>query len=536
MIIHKVAVGNNEEAYIETRFSDSFNIISSDDNNKGKTILIQSLVYCLGNVPVFPSSFDYKNYYYIVEFSVDKKLYSLCRKMDTFILKTSNSLMVFNNVSELKRYWNKHIFPFPFIIKQNSLRLVDPELFIQLFFIGQDKKDTSNIANKGYYNKDDFINMFYSLMDLGHNAVNQDEISTTKSKIKRLKEEREVLLREYKILKSPQKGPNYLSAISDRTAFESQIKEIERVKDEIAQLRIARNTATNRKMKCEITLKELNSLNRSIDQGELRCMDCNSTHIGFKSESKSACTFDISTPDIRQEIIGSITEKIASYNEDIERITSDINICQAQLQQLLDNDDITLETIVAYKKDILDASIAESRILDIDKELKTLTAQLTVDGNNADYLADKQYALINRTIESMNSTYHEIDPSGNLEFDGLFTKKDKVYSGSEAIIFHLVKLFSLAKITNHSYPIIVDSFRAEDLSTSKEDIVIKLFSTLGIQIIFTTTLKEEETGKYDNMKAINHINFSDHESSKMLKKDYVNEFMFLIKQFGLAVY
>lgn len=289
-------------------------------------------------------------------------------------------------------------------------------------------------------------------------------------------------------------------------------------------------------MKCEITLKELNSLNRSIDQGELRCMDCNSTHIGFKSESKSACTFDISTPDIRQEIIGSITEKIASYNEDIERITSDINICQAQLQQLLDNDDITLETIVAYKKDILDASIAESRILDIDKELKTLTAQLTVDGNNADYLADKQYALINRTIESMNSTYHEIDPSGNLEFDGLFTKKDKVYSGSEAIIFHLVKLFSLAKITNHSYPIIVDSFRAEDLSTSKEDIVIKLFSTLGIQIIFTTTLKEEETGKYDNMKAINHINFSDHESSKMLKKDYVNEFMFLIKQFGLAVY
>ena len=63
MIIHKVAVGNNEEAYIETRFSDSFNIISSDDNNKGKTILIQSLVYCLGNVPVFPSSFDYKNYY-----------------------------------------------------------------------------------------------------------------------------------------------------------------------------------------------------------------------------------------------------------------------------------------------------------------------------------------------------------------------------------------------------------------------------------------------------------------------------------------
>ena len=59
MIIRKVAVGNELEAFIQESFGEGTNIIFSDDNNKGKTILIQSMMYCLGNEPIFPVSFDY---------------------------------------------------------------------------------------------------------------------------------------------------------------------------------------------------------------------------------------------------------------------------------------------------------------------------------------------------------------------------------------------------------------------------------------------------------------------------------------------
>lgn len=58
MIIKIVALGNNEESYIEKRITSGANIILSDDNNKGKTILIQSMFYAIGNVPIFPESFD----------------------------------------------------------------------------------------------------------------------------------------------------------------------------------------------------------------------------------------------------------------------------------------------------------------------------------------------------------------------------------------------------------------------------------------------------------------------------------------------
>lgn len=64
MIIKKMAVGNKDEAFVENDFNEGVNIISSDDNNKGKTIVIQSMMYALGNDPTFPTSFDYKSYYH----------------------------------------------------------------------------------------------------------------------------------------------------------------------------------------------------------------------------------------------------------------------------------------------------------------------------------------------------------------------------------------------------------------------------------------------------------------------------------------
>ena len=48
MKILKVAVGNAHEAFIEDNFTDKVNIISSDDNNKGKTIVIQAMMYAMG--------------------------------------------------------------------------------------------------------------------------------------------------------------------------------------------------------------------------------------------------------------------------------------------------------------------------------------------------------------------------------------------------------------------------------------------------------------------------------------------------------
>ncbi|WP_075617993.1 hypothetical protein [Paenisporosarcina indica] len=535
MIIQKVAIGNSKEAYIESSFSKTINIISSDDNNRGKTILIQSLMFCLGNVPAFPSTFNYMDYYHIIVFSVEDKQYTLCRKANSFILKNNHSLMVFHSISELKRYWTKSIFKLPTITKNGIERIVDPELYYQLNFVGQDKKDTSNIANKGFYNKTDFYNMLFSSANIKTNAKPLENVDLVKRKISNLKDERKTLLKQYKILKSTNAAASYLSSVNDKLNFKSIIEKIEKVKDQILELSKSRNSALSRKSKCEITIKELKSLNRNIDSGELRCMDCNSTHISFYSEGKHSYSFEVSTPEIRNQILESITEKINAYSEEIEDYTFEINKRQEEMKNILAPEEISLEVLVAYKDEMYIATDAEKRINDLDAEIMKLEDDILSNQNDSEEIIQKQQDLLKDITDLMNNTYFIIDSAGNLKFESIFTKSNQIFSGSEATVYHLVKLYSLAKVLNYNLPVIVDSFRAEDLSTEKELLVLDLFSKLDIQVIFTTTLKTEEVGKYGDMITINHIDYSNHIASKMLSEKYFEEFEKLTEEFSIKL-
>lgn len=535
MIIKKSAIGNTQEAFIQPYFDEKLNIISSDDNNRGKTIEIQSLLYALGNEPVFPTTFDYKKYYHYIEFIEGGTIYHLCRNNDDFVLKHNNTLMFFNGVSELKRYWDNHIFELPHIIKNQIAKIVDPVLFFQIFFVGQDKKDTSNVAQKGYYTKFDFYNMLFDICELSGLELNQEEIDRIKSDIEKLKRQEKALIAKHKILASNDAPVSYLSSINDKDMFSKKVSELDRLKIKIAELRKARNLATTRKLKWEITLKELNSLNRAISCGELKCMDCGSTNITFESSQKGAYSFDVSTHAMRSEIIASINAKLLSYDEEIEKLSMQIGLAQDQLTEIMTDDNITLESIVAYKNQYFDASEAELELKSLRRRIDEYNSLLIQSSKSTQDNNENREKLIVKIVELMNLTYKQIDPTGNLLFEDLFTKKDEVFSGSEATVFHLVKLYSLAKILNHHYPIVVDSFRAEDLSTVKESIVIDLFKQLPNQVIFTTTLKTQELGKYDDVDGIFHIDYKEHLPSKMLTENYVEEFKALLAELSIQI-
>lgn len=534
MIIKKMAVGNKDEAFIESNFQNGLNIISSDDNNKGKTIVMQSMMYTLGNEPTFPKTFDYKNYYHYIEFEENNTIYQLCRFNAGFILKNGIDLMFFDSVSELKRYWNRNVFPIPKIIKNQMQKIVDPVLFLQLFFVGQDKKDTSNVGN-AYYNKMDFYNMLFALCDLNGLELNEEEVAQIKDRLNSLKSEREVLLKEHKILKSKKKSIQYLSSINDKSAFGERVSELEKINNKIAALRKERNTAVTRKATWETTMKELRSLNRSLECGELRCMDCNSTNISFSASSKNAFVFDVSSVEMRNEIIASINEKIGAYTEEIDNLSAQITNAQNDLRRIMQDDSITIEALVAYKQEIFSASDAENRIKEIDAEIENLNDRLMINDGTKQSIKAGQQALVETLLKEMNSVREIVDPSGNTIFDDIFTKKDEVYSGSEATIFHLARLYAFCKVLKHNYPILIDSFRAEDLSTAKEDLVINLFKELPNQIVFTTTLKQEEMGKYDNRTDIHHINYANHSPSKMLCSDYQNEFSKIMESISISL-
>ena len=417
----------------------------------------------------------------------------------------------------------------------NIERIVDPSLLLQLFFVGQDKKSTDNIENRGLYKKVDFYNMIYEIAGLGSIKLNQGELILAKQRLQNLKEERSSLIKQHKLLKSKKHSAEILSSIRDKAAFENKVKQMEEIQEDISNLKKERNKCANRKLSWEKTIKELNSLNRSIKTGELRCMDCNSTNILYKGTKKDSFSFDVSTAEMRKTIIDSINEKIESYEEEKERYSLEIQRKQELLQNILSEDEISLETLVAYKEEVMDASEAEKKIIEIDEKIAELQGKIQITEKGTADQKEQQDLLLNSIVQKMNEFYRAIDSSGNIVIDDIFSKSGKIYSGSDATMFYLARLYAFADILKHDFPIIIDSFRAEDLSSSKEEVVLDWYSKLKNQLIFTTTLKKQEQGKYDSDKRITLIDYTNHMPSKILQKEWVKDISELAEKFSIEL-
>ncbi len=162
MIIKQVAVGNDDEAFISEIFGDGKNLIYSNDNNKGKTIILQSIVYALGDEPLFPKGFNYSKYKFFLQTEHEGSPLYICRIKDNFIISYKNELISFDGESSFKKWFDANVFTLPKIIKNERLIVCDFELFTKLFYLGQDRRDTSSVPSK-YFKKEDFINMIYSI-------------------------------------------------------------------------------------------------------------------------------------------------------------------------------------------------------------------------------------------------------------------------------------------------------------------------------------------------------------------------------------
>lgn len=533
MIIKTVAIGNFEESYIEKEISNGVNIILSDDNNKGKTILIQSILYSIGNTPIFPNSFDYKNYYYYLKFEHDSIEYEIIRKGNSFIIRSKDSFHLLEGISELKRYWTKNIFTLPEFQFKGKLHLVDMELFVQLFFVGQDGKNTSNIFNSGYYHKEDFKNMLLSYSETTVKNISPDDISIIKRKLDSLLIKRKDKLDLSNFYKNKSVTTGYISKIKDKDAFNQKVTEMENITEKILEIKKERSKLASKKVLWNATLKELNSLNRNIEVGELRCMDCDSSNITYKGQGKNSYSFDVSTPEMRQHIINSIKEKIDNFSEDISRCDAEIEKWQGELLTTIDDEEVTIENIVAFKSGFNTIEEIDREIKKIDDEIALLEAELETGKKISEDTKKKQQEFFERIIISMNDIKKSIEENFSEEYKDIFTKKGAVISGSEETVFYISKLLAIMNNIKHKCPIIMDSFRAEDLSTDKENRALELFIKLKYQCILTTTIKSEEKGKYAEFNNINIIDYSNHQSNKLLNSDYNNEFILLLNRMNI---
>ena len=163
--VRAIYLGNEAEAYILDDFIDGINIINSDDNHVGKTIVMQSIMFAMGSEAMFPHNFKPKEYVFIIDLDVDGEAISILRSRDTFAIKKRDELVFEESKRDFDEFWSDNICALPSIIKDGKLQRVGLPLFNQLSFVNQTPRNTSSLIGS-YYKKDDFKEMVFAIVGL----------------------------------------------------------------------------------------------------------------------------------------------------------------------------------------------------------------------------------------------------------------------------------------------------------------------------------------------------------------------------------
>lgn len=534
MIINKFAFGNESEAFVEERFGSKLNIIFSNDNNKGKTLVLQGIMFAIGNEPIFPAGFDQSKYYFFVGFKINNKYFEVLRKNDFFCISLDNEMHIIESASDFKYFFDRKIYKLPEIMHRGFPKLVDLNLFYQLFFVGQDKRDTSTIFNSGFYNKTDFIEMLYALNNISGVELSVEQIKKIKDSLSQLRKSESKLSKEIDRFKINKAVLENVKASSKFKYYKEQEALLKKLNNKIIELRKRRNRETTRLNNHYNLRSELNSLNRSISVGQVSCDDCGSTNITYKSKG---VTFDVSNKQVRNSILESVEKNIQIKRELISRLDFEIDTTQRDINKELEQVTPELRDIILFQSELKKAGSLDKELTRKQREIEALKLTLDESNSKQEGISSQQKQLVNTIVKAMNMAYKLVDENGIQVFDNLFTKKSVNYSGSEEQEFYFAKLYALQVAFKHEFPIIIDSFRDRELSTDKELKMIDIFENMSNQVIVSSTLKREEykNDKYETYKSSTALDYSSHEDSKILSQKFIPKFKAICTQFNVIV-
>lgn len=527
-------IGNGIESYVENNFSTGMNVIYSLDNNRGKTILMQSVMFCLGAIPTFPDGFPFREYTYIVDLDCDGKSITVARKHNSFVVKTADGIQALESVEAFKRFWSDNISELPEIVKDGRAVVVGMELYTQMFFVGQDGLSSAKV-NSGHFDKKDFMEMLYSLKGLSARTLESSQVKKLKRRKEELKGRIKTLGKQAGVLKQRGTALSAMSATADSRDMKEFTEELDHASAVVSDLRKQRNRLAARRAKNKIVLNELRSLKINVKVGSLTCLQCGSENVGYRM-ADSGAVFDITTSEMRTQIIDSLEDRISGIEDDLLSVTRQIRDAQEVLGDLLETKpEVTLADIMACKDDFLDARDIDAQIRQNQDEMDGIDEMLSNDQDVSRELRSQREEFRKELLSSMNYARKFISGNpGEADYTDLFTTQANVLSGSDGTIYFAARLYAIAKVLGHGMPLLVDSFRADDLSSDREDRLLDLFSRLTNQMILTTTIKQEEgLSKYSADNRVRAIDYSNHAINKLLSSQFNTEFAEKADELGL---
>ncbi len=543
---------NSKKAKIQ-EFKKGLNLVSSDSasggNYSGKSTLLRSLYYTLGADVFFDSSRGWQTankYYFVLDFFVDDKTYSIIRYGNYFALYDSHLRKLYSthNRQELSSYYSTFFGVSAYLKNRSTLKYVQatPFALFALSFIDQTKYNDGN-EFKSFRNQDEFKDYNEDLI-LFHLGINNSKFNEIKSQMNKLNDEisknDEKLSIINQLLDKAKESfdENYIESIESlqfeldkyKKQFGGLLEEQDKIKQELYELNETRTKL----------LHYINSLKEAVKESkpehvldECQCPLCknkisNYTEVFFKI-AKQSDDYGLEIIDCESEL-KEIERKIELKTQKYKGLADEVNKLEEIVSKSNSKSTDAIKSI-GYKK-CIDSMIAEYETI-------------AVENANKDEALKKyksEIKEINKSKEDVNKKYYELFSDAlRRDFISIIELPDDLKIGQKIscsdnyvlvviwmnIINHLKKELNP---TGVFFPIVIDNPTDRDFSNDNKNLVLKYAFDLvnyNSQVIVSKTSFGNET--LPNDININIINLVNEQYNLLNENDFDEAYNYLVK-------
>lgn len=519
-------------------FNEGINLITSESNSQGKSVIMKSLYHTLGANAEFDELFTKNNTLFDLMLEYKSIIYRVCRFKDSFrILK--NGTLIKNvkkgNINELANFFKDELDAFVYLKNREKTTELAPPAFLFIpYYLDQDlswKREQFPFNNIGQYESLSRNELYYYHLDVytegyNKNKSKQTELKKQISDIEEKSKKDNIVFAELKkTLKSDSIAVNETEFNALMTSYSIQMTELLKKLDK--QRKIV-STLEKEKIDYLIEEKRINATLKKIREGKLEttktieCPACK-TEIEIDLEKELGIIYDEKILELRldsiEKSIEELEERVITENKNRVIIQEEINAYDKSIfeNRKLMNEYLNrkaTENLLQQKSS--EAAESTYQINLIKEELSNLRKEAKdfkekSDAVNSDFIENYKTELYN--LETPEFNPNSIKPFYKSRISG-----SQYVRSTLAFYYSFIKTKENHKVENFLFPMVIDSPREGEQDDFNSKVILEYIFNNKIenyQLIIATV----NADKYVNLTEDMNLIVLDGEKRRVMNKD-----------------
>lgn len=472
-------------------FSDGVNLLTSDNNSRGKSVLMKSLYHAFGADSMFDSNIKQENIIFDINFSYGSSNYRILRFKGSFCTFKNNKFLnyyPFGSRDKLSEFYQNELGMGVYLRdKKVQMELAPPAFMFVPYYLDQDRswKDEQypfTKASMNQYFSTARNELFFYNLDLYKKEYGtlKAEIDNLESEINSLKNDRNQIDKSYRNIKEALSIPHINLNKDEIDNYErTTLNIINALLEKQNSLTIRLNELDEKKVSCLVTINGNNHAIDKINNQEnpslmVTCPLCNGT---FDLELKTTIINTYNTVLLENEN-ASLNEEVAVIEKQIEETKKEIESIIKEIE--------SARNAVSAKKVELENYFSWLALSKLEKEQFNKMIELGNRINALDISKREKIKLKNSIKESTTEAKNyfieqykniliklgidDFDPESIKPFYKLPLSGSQYARSTLSLFFGFINTKNKFNPNNYNWPLVIDSPREgeqDNLNSSK---------------------------------------------------------------------